>query len=168
MDETVSVTVQEDQTATGNIVLVPTIASGQMRIVLTWGTTGDLDSYLWNPSGEKLYYGNKIISDASLDVDNTAGYGPETVTITTLNNGVYTYKVNDCGLCMMDFFFDDPFGDCYTITTCDAVVKLYDSNGLVNTFTPPDVISSSGAYWTVFTITVDGENVTVTTINTID
>jgi hypothetical protein len=137
VDNTISLTVQENQTVTGDIVLTPTVASGEMRIVLTWGTTGDLDSHLLNPSSQHLYFGHMIIDDATLDVDNTYGYGPETVTITALNDGTYTYAVHDWGL---------EGGS--TITTCDAVVKLYDSNGLVNTYTPPAVVSPSDAWWT--------------------
>jgi hypothetical protein len=157
VDDTISLTVQENQTVTGDIVLTPTLATGEMRIVLTWLTTGDLDSHLWNPSSEHLSWYNDVISDANLDTDNTYGYGPETVTITALNDGTYTYAVYD---------YDLEGGS--TITTCGALVKLYDSNGLVNTYTPPAGASPSYAWWTVFTITVVGGNVTaVTTINSI-
>ena len=152
VDNTISLTVQENQTVTGDIVLTPTLPSGQMRIVLTWDTLGDLDSHLWNPSGQHLYYSNMTTSDANLDVDNMSGYGPETVTITALNDGTYTYSVRAYSLAG-------------ALSDCGAVVKLYDSSGLLNTFAIP-LGSSTDRWWNVFTLSVSGGSVTVNTINT--
>jgi len=152
VDNTVSLTVQENQTVTGDIVLTPTLASGEMRIILTWGTTDDFDSHLWNPGGQHLFWINDTITGANLDVDDMDGFGPETVTITALSNGTYTYAVYAWSLAG-------------TFSDSSAVVRLYDSTGLLNTFTIPSG-SGTDRWWEVFTLSVSGGSVTVNTINT--
>ena len=78
---------------------------GQIRIVLTWGDSPrDLDSHLegTTDSGRSLhvYYHQRSAAHsngeeiADLDVDDTTGYGPETITINDLQ-GVYDYYVVD-------------------------------------------------------------------------
>lgn len=74
------------------------------RIVLEWNAQPqDLDSYLWGNTdkGDDLYVNfRKRTCEgrdgllAELDVDDTNGYGPETITLNDLN-GVYTYSVVD-------------------------------------------------------------------------
>ncbi len=77
----------------------------QLRIVLSWGSTPkDLDSHLYisTSSGgsghvyykSKLFYvdGDKV---ADLDLDDTSSYGPETTTIYTAIDGIYTFYVQD-------------------------------------------------------------------------
>ena len=63
---------------------------GEVKIVLTWGDTpSDLDSHLSGPDIETpggtrfhlAYYSTDPVSYASLDVDDTSSFGPETVTV---------------------------------------------------------------------------------------
>lgn len=83
------------------------IALGDMRIILTWGSTpSDLDSHLRGPAvngaGEfhvyynaKNYYANGV-TYVNLDRDDTSSYGPETTTVyDMLPNGVYSFYVHD-------------------------------------------------------------------------
>ena len=82
----------------------PELAAGSARIVLEWNAQHqDLDSYLWGNTdkGDDLYVNfRKRTCEgrdgllAELDVDDTNGYGPETITLNDLN-GVYTYSVVD-------------------------------------------------------------------------
>lgn len=84
-------------------VVSTTILSGQVRIVLNWGEhPWDLDSHLWCSlySGDMchVYYSNRqfysndtVIAD--LDLDDTDSYGPETTTIYTPDEGIYTFGV---------------------------------------------------------------------------
>ncbi len=82
----------------------PALAEGTARIVLEWGAQPqDLDSYLIgeSDSGGDVFVGyyDKVASSggetlAELDVDDTNGYGPETITLYDLN-GVYKYTVVD-------------------------------------------------------------------------
>lgn len=131
----------------------PKLASGEVRIVLTWGETPyDLDSHLFTPYdsafGDDTYhiwYGNK--QDAvgnNLDVDDTDSYGPETMTIPVLKNGLYKYYVAD----FTDCSGNNPSS--YDMSNSGAVVNVYTSNGLSATFTVPT--NRPGVIWEVFEI----------------
>ncbi len=131
----------------------PKLAEGEVRIVLTWGQTpSDLDSHLFTPYdsafGDNTYhiwYGNK--SDAmgnNLDVDDTDSYGPETMTIPVLRNGLYKYYVADFTNCIRD----NPTS--YEMSYSGAMVNVYTSNGLTATFTVP--ANTPGVIWEVFEI----------------
>lgn len=104
-----------------NFTITPTLGEGQIRIVLTWGSTPrDLDSYLdgTTDSGVRVYTsfrsrtcvsnGQKL---AELDVDDTDGYGPETTTLYDIN-GTYEFRVVD-------------FTGSGTMSSSGAVVKVY-------------------------------------------
>lgn len=126
-----------------NISLSPALISGQMRIVLNWGATPmDLDSHLNTPSIEGLAYhvyyddqGNASAAPyAALDYDVTSGYGPETVTIYQLFNGNYQYFIHN--------YSEQP-----DITSSQAVVQIYNQNGLLQTVQVPT--SGTGLYWYV-------------------
>jgi len=62
------------------------------------GVFRDLDSWLEGTSCGKVFYGQKTctegLTDVSLDVDVTAGYGPETISLNSLDDGTYTYKIH--------------------------------------------------------------------------
>ena len=81
------------------------LQTGQIRIVLSWGAMpSDLDSHLEgtfdNGGTFHVYFSNKRAYNSNngnaieLDVDDTTGYGPETITINDLE-GVYDYYVVD-------------------------------------------------------------------------
>jgi hypothetical protein len=134
------------------------LARGEMRIVLSWGEDpGDLDSHLWLP--EELPYhlyfsrtgGLEQCPFASLDVDDTSSFGPETVTITErLQTGEYAYAVyNYSG-------FPD-------LTVSEAQVQVFDSTGLIADFGVPQ--DGQGRWWTV--LEVDASTGGITEINTL-
>jgi hypothetical protein len=157
VDGTESITVVEGQTTSKDIILTPSLTEGKIRIILTWATSDDLDSHLITPSTE-FYYANSgsVTTEAMLDCDDTDGYGPETMTINTLNDGTYTYKVYDWS------------GGYSTIADCGAVVKLYDHTGLLETYTPNVISCPQNSWWTVFTLTVTGGGtVVVNDVNTV-
>lgn len=131
----------------------PTLASGEVRIVLTWGENpADLDSHLFTPYDSSfgdatyhIWYGNK--SDAvgdNLDVDDTDGYGPETMTIPVLKDGLYKYYIADFTNCSAG----NPTS--YEMSLSGATVNVYTSAGLTATFHVPANVS--GAIWEVFEI----------------
>ncbi|MDY0290502.1 MAG: YDG domain-containing protein, partial [Sphaerochaeta sp.] len=122
------------------------LPEGQLRMVLTWGSSpSDLDFYLRTPSSGTVYYGTKTVEGANLDVDDTSSYGPETITITSIQNGTYSCYVHNYS------------GGSFSYS--EATVRLYDRTGLIRTFTVPT--SGPGLYWNVFTYT----NGTITTVN---
>jgi hypothetical protein len=127
----------------------------QTRIVLTWGADPiDLDAHLTGPTpaGRRFHIFWALPGDceaspfACLDVDETSGSGPETISIAQGFAGTYHYAVN---------LFHGPG----TLATSGARVDLYIDGVLARSFTPP---AGTGAWWNVFDI-VDGEVVLVNT-----
>jgi hypothetical protein len=120
-----------------------TTAVPPMTMVLTWGANPrDLDSHLRTPSGHHVYYGSRgsAISApyATLDVDDTSGFGPETMILHQAQTGTYRYFVHR-------------YAGTGTLAGSGAKVKLYRGATLVSTFTAP--ATGTGDYWEVCTIT---------------
>jgi len=141
------------------ISLSPTLSTGQMRFVLTWGASpSDLDSHLKTPSIEgntyHVYYDDKGSADsppyALLDIDDITSYGPETTTIYNLYTGEYHYYIYN--------YSGNP-----EITTSGAVVQIFNDNGLIHNLQIPTV--GEGRYWDI--CTVNGSTGAVNIINTI-
>lgn len=97
--------IEEGKTYSGEqFVISPELATGTARIVLEWNSQPrDLDSYLTGRTDSgydvNVNYGRMTASSggdtlATLDVDDTDGYGPETTTIHDLN-GVFKFTVKD-------------------------------------------------------------------------
>ncbi|KPF45905.1 hypothetical protein IP87_14050 [beta proteobacterium AAP121] len=123
---------------------------------LTWGALpSDLDSYLYTPSGTRVYYSNEgsltAAPYANLDVDDTSSYGPEVITITRLMVGTYKYAVNN-----YSGYSQGP------ISTSGARVELSIPGRTVELFVPPADEPSGNSWWLLFEIDVDAScNVTV-------
>ena len=130
--------------------LSPKLASGEMRIVLTWDSSPrDLDSHLFTPyctaADHISFYHTADEKGNSLDVDVTSGYGPETVTVTNLEtNGLYKYYVADYTNCS-----DGNYAS-YEMSYSNACVHVYSQNGLVAEFHVP--AGRPGVIWEVFEI----------------
>lgn len=131
----------------------PVLNTDEVRIVLTWGATpSDLDSHLFTPydtasqdTTYHIWYGNRY--DAmynNLDVDDTTSYGPETMTINNLTNGLYKYYVADFSNCVTG----NP--QSYEMSYSNAKVSVFTSEGLVRQFSVP--VGQSGVIWEVFEI----------------
>ena len=113
--------------------------------MLTWDNApADLDTHLTGPttSGPRFHvaYYALTVNDgsvASLDVDDTSSYGPETVTITSQIAGVYRYYVHD--------FTNDGTNPSLAMSNSGAQVKVYNSSGLVATFNIP--ANQGGTIW---------------------
>ena len=97
--------VEENKNYSGEqFVISPSLAQGTARIVLEWGAEPQhLNSYLTGETDSgtdvSVSFSDKTCSSGSetiaeLDVDDTTGYGPETITLYDLN-GVYRYTVKD-------------------------------------------------------------------------
>ena len=134
-----------------DIVVSPLVASGTIRVVLTWGSVPrDLDGHLEGTTSQNknihVFWSDMIAPDgaAKLDVDNTNGNGCETITINDIN-GSYKYYVNR-------------FSSDGSIGSSGAVVKVY-TDGRTYTITPPANVDPEN--WNVFEI----ENGAIKNIN---
>ncbi len=157
LQETVAVT--DGEIAIQNVALSPDLGVGELRIVLEWGENpSDLDSHLWLPASNQyhVYYSNTgslgSFPNAALDVDDTDGFGPETITIPDQISGTYTYGVHNI----------DGSGGGTTLTDSGAVVRVYDEDGLVQSFTVP---AGSGDWWHVFSF--NGDTGTISAVNSV-
>jgi len=148
-----------------------TMASGAMRIVLSWPTgsiDGDLDSHLSVPNNDDngtvhLYYGTNVGGDddndyyvygsdnATLDRDEQTAPGTETISITAVKIGNYSFSVHD--------FDNSDNASISKLANSGATVKVY-YNSTTTTYNPP---STAGTLWTVFTFTTSGGLVEVGT-----
>lgn len=87
-------------TSDQNLTMSSILASGEARIVLEWGATPeDLDAHLTgNVGGDSFHvsFRNMSFGDiVNLDVDDRNGFGPETITISDISRGTFTYSVVD-------------------------------------------------------------------------
>jgi len=134
----------------------PRVDTGDTRIVLTWGERPrDLDAHLTGPgaAGEtpfRVYFANKQADVAVLDLDDTASFGPETVTVDASRSGTFRYSVyNYSG---------------------DGGGRLAESGARVQVLRPEGVVADvfvprgEGDLWTVFDL-IDGEILPVNTIS---
>ena len=125
----------------------PTLSAGQIRIVLEWGgTPRDLDSHLEGTSSNgtnvRVDFTNRQVTSGSgtlaeLDIDDTDGYGPETITINESggNYDFYVYNYSGEG----------------SIATSGATVKVYLNNSSQPMIlTPPSNLE--GRRWDVLSI----------------
>lgn len=138
------------------------VQSTEFRIVLTWGQTPrDLDSHLVGLNGNDVfhvYFGDKVETDAdgnviaSLDVDDTSSYGPETVTIVDADvNSTYYYSVHD--------FTNRNNETSMGMSMSGANVKVYQGSQLAKEYNVP--LNQAGYVWNVFKI----ENGVIVDIN---
>jgi hypothetical protein len=146
-------------TGNQNASISPVLAAGETRIVLTWGSApSDLDTHLTGPTtaGPRFhvaYYALSVNNGtvATLDVDDTSSYGPETLTITSQIAGVYRYYVHD--------YTNDGTNPSLVLSNSGAQVKVYNSSGLAATFNVP--ANQGGTIWEVFELSGS----TITPIN---
>jgi hypothetical protein len=138
-----AVTVASGQTVTRDFTLSTVLPAGQYRIVLTWGPAPvDLDSHLLVQSANgnaEVFWSNPGSSSsfpfAALDVDDTDGFGPETITIYQ-QIGQYSFWVEN-------------FSGESSIATSAAQVRVFNGGTLVMQFSPPN---QPGRRWDVFTL----------------
>ncbi len=125
--------------------VVPQVQGDEVRVVLSWGANPrDLDSHLFFPDDQHIAYYNHQVGSSSLDRDDTDSYGPETITISNLNNGIYKYYVCD---------FTNAINNNYNsveMSRSFAKVDVYNKNGLAGSFNVPT--NKEGVIWHVFNI----------------
>jgi hypothetical protein len=120
-----------------------------MRIVLNWGAKpADLDSHVVYDD-QHVFFSNRRGKDANLDVDDTNGFGPETITLEKKHVGSrYVYAVHN--------FTEGHIKGSRSISNSgDVKVFVYIGSSLVRTFRPPR--DQKGNVWIVFAVGEQGE-----------
>ena len=151
----------EGEFFTYNFSMSPVLEAGQIRMVLNWGATPpDLDSHLLTPdiegSTHHVYYGDigsyTAVPYAKLDTDDVDGYGPETITISQLFPGTYTYYIRNFT------------GGSEGLKNSGAVAQIY-SGESCNATIIEVLTDSDGVYWHICNI--DGASGDITVVNQI-
>ena len=71
------------------------LGSGALQISLSWNNTADVDLWVTDPSGTRIYWDNTSSqTGGSLDRDDTDGYGPENIFWDNAPDGSYRVEVN--------------------------------------------------------------------------
>ena len=141
----VQATNAEDQTGSAEITVFCQVATVDIRVTLTWNTSGtDLDLYVTDPNQETVYYSHRQ-SDigGTLDVDDRNGYGPENFTLETGNaiTGAYYIEVRYFG------------GTLPSTATVVVILHEGQANETVTTYGPHQFESGNTGPWQVATIT---------------
>lgn len=124
----------------------PVLEIGSMRVVVDWGRRpADLDAHLMNKGKYHVSYRDKHISadgTARIDLDDRNGFGPETVTVTDINEeDVYAYFVTN--------YTDRGETNSKKLSKSGAVVRVYMEDELVKTISVNE--NDRGTIWKVFT-----------------
>lgn len=144
-----------------DVILAPQ-GTNQVVIVLTWSSNpSDLDAHLTGPNPDPsrfhVYYpsGSRGSTTeapfAALDVDDVDSFGPETITITHFNSGVYRFSVHD--------YSNRGSASSNALASSGAKVVLFAQNFAREFFVP----NQPGTLWTVFELSGDIDFPTVTT-----
>ncbi len=121
----------------------------QYRIVLSWGNNPrDLDAHLFKGSYHVYYDAQGYQASTpytTLDVDDTSGYGPETITIYNLDNESCRFYVHN---------YSGKYDGDIDIKQSQAQVKVYSGSVLLKSYAVPS--TGTGFYWYVFDISAAG------------
>ena len=141
--------------------LSPYPEPGEIRMVLNWGSTpSDLDSHLKTPEIEgtthHISYSNRGSAEsapyATLDVDDTDGYGPETITIKQSFSGTYIYYIYQ-------------YSSTGSLRESGGSIQIYNSPTCDGeTIQVPD--EGTGRYW--YICDIDGDTGEITVVNSIE
>ncbi len=144
------------------------LALNDLRVVLNWNESpSDLDSHLIGKINSEsnsyfhVYYASSYYSgenqSAMLDRDDTSSYGPETITLTNLDeDGHYVYAIHD--------YSNRGNMQSNALSLSGATVKVYSGGHLLFSFTVPD--NQAGNVWKVFEV-IDGEIVPLNEVTSI-
>ncbi|MDA3867792.1 MAG: carboxypeptidase regulatory-like domain-containing protein [Salinivirgaceae bacterium] len=125
----------------------PKMDIGHMRIVLDWDQTpADLDAHLVKENNYHISYRNtQVLSDGTgrLDRDDMDGYGPETITISDIDdNANYEYYVHN--------YSDRNNPNSNGLSKSKGTVKVFANNQFLGTVEIP--LGPRGLEWSVFII----------------
>ena len=118
------------------------------RVVLNWGSDPrDLDLHAVYP-GNHIFFQHKDGTDAFLDVDDTDGFGPETVTIRKRHQGEkYVFAVHN-------FSANEKYGTRTLSEQSQAKVFVYVGQSLLKSYYVP--AGKVGSMWVLFALDENG------------
>lgn len=119
----------------------------QLRVVLNWSASPrDLDLHVIYP-GNHVFFQQKQGKDAFLDVDDTDGFGPETITVKTRHHGEkYVFAVHN-------FSAAEKYGT-NALSNSQAKVFVYVGQSLIRSYyVKPERV---GALWVLFAVDGNG------------
>jgi hypothetical protein len=119
-----------------------------LRVVLNWGEQpNDLDLHTVYP-GNHIFFDHKEGTDADLDVDDTDGYGPETITIRKkLQGKKYVFAV-------YNYSASDQTGTSSLSSESEAKVFVYIGQSMIRSYYVP--ADATGSLWVLFGIDENG------------
>lgn len=118
------------------------------RVVLNWGEQPrDLDLHVVYP-GNHIYFEKKQGADAFLDVDDTNGFGPETITIKKRHAGEqYVFAVHN-------YSANQQYGTKGLSNQSQAKVFVYVGQSLLKSYYVP--VGKTGSMWVLFALDGNG------------
>jgi hypothetical protein len=132
--------------------LISSLGSGALRATLTWNTTADIDLHVIEPDGTHVYYGQRTGPTATLDFDDTSGFGPENIFVASGRGASGLYQV----------YIDHYSGASPTTSTITITVNA--GTGLARSMTFTRTTTSSAPTVNVATVNVaTGEIIGVST-----
>jgi hypothetical protein len=119
-----------------------------LRVVLNWGSQPlDLDLHTVYPNNH-VFFNSKQGTEADLDVDDTDGYGPETITIRKkLQGKKYVFAV-------YNFSSSGTTGTDNLSSESDAKVFVYIGESMIRSYYVP--ADKTGSLWVLFGIDENG------------
>jgi len=137
----------------GDVSMAPVMASGEWRSVVTWGgSPSDLDSWAKWGAWNKVCWTNTVSGGGgsspkgTLEVDKTAGYGPETI---------YFENIGNCqSNCDIRYYIHD-YTESGSMAQKGAEVTLYTGARVAGRWSIKDCaksVTDSGNWWHVYTL----------------
>ncbi|MGB0715952.1 MAG: carboxypeptidase-like regulatory domain-containing protein [Phycisphaerae bacterium] len=159
---TVPVTVDPDNPAELSVGLLAVGGGGSgIAVTLAWSESPrDLDLHMSGPDGSGgrfhiAYYALSPVDHGSLDLDDTSSFGPETVTVTSIND---SYVAGDYQVWIHNFSSETGFD------TSGGIVTLYAGGQQFAQFLVEDATgSATDDIWRVVSFTIDTEGTVTAT-----
>lgn len=138
-----------DRTTRLDSSLMPKVSGDVYRFRLSWGQTpSDLDLHMYEPVFKsEISYSNPADPEknAQLDVDDTDGFGPETITINEQAPGFYQLFVHN-------------YSGQVALINSSAKIEVFKGNDIVKVINVPTAATGEGAYWNVLELHGDRIN----------
>jgi hypothetical protein len=113
------------------------VGTGDVQISLTWDTYSDVDLWLTEPNGNKIYYANSVSNTGGvLDFDNTYAFGPENIYYSNeAPSGTYKVEVNYYSGAPVETHYNVVVKNGSTYNTYEGILSTEDQTNTVVSFT---------------------------------